>query len=241
MSLPGKTNASGRKVCHSKWGRRRCLCYPSSPPSPQASAPDPSTPANSSKPAKFRWNCRFESLAYLTHHRTPNQNYPLQAHPEPTRQVSFRAMLVSLHALPVWQMRQVLLGGRHGGKTHRGLLVRDLRIFQDHASGTFSGEVHLHDTKTDSRSRSVPLTDTMCRELLVLCKIKYRHNSMEKTRFHRRRRTLFGTPARTRTRIYGLGGRRSIPLSYRGQSTRISYAPYKAWFSTRYGPRTTAQ
>ena len=68
--------------------------------------------------------------------------------------------------------RGVLFAGRHGGKEHRGLRVRDLRIYQDHASGTFLGEVHLVDAKTEHRSRSVPLTDGLCRELLALCKAK---------------------------------------------------------------------
>jgi len=81
------------------------------------------------------------------------------------------ALIIRL-ALQTSADRGVLLGGRHDGKTHRGLLMRDLRIFQDHETGTFSGEVHLHDTKTESRSRSVPLTDAMCRELLALCKMK---------------------------------------------------------------------
>lgn len=68
--------------------------------------------------------------------------------------------------------RGVLLAGGHGSRRHRGLLVRDLRIYQDHQSGAFSGEVHLLDRKTGHRSRSVPLTDALCRELLALCKAK---------------------------------------------------------------------
>lgn len=80
--------------------------------------------------------------------------------------------LVIRLALQTSADRGVLLKGRHGGKDHRGLLVRDLRIYQDHASGTFSGEVHLLDGKTERRSRSVPLTDGLCRELLALCKAK---------------------------------------------------------------------
>ena len=81
------------------------------------------------------------------------------------------ALIIRL-ALQTSADRGVLLGGRHDGKRHRGLLVRDLRIWQDHQAGTFSGEVHLRDTKTESRSRSVPLTEAMCRELLALCKMK---------------------------------------------------------------------
>ncbi len=55
--------------------------------------------------------------------------YPVQAHPEPTRQVSFRAMHVSPHAFPVRQMRQqpeldeesqeVLKGVRQSAKRRR--------------------------------------------------------------------------------------------------------------------------
>ena len=68
--------------------------------------------------------------------------------------------------------RGVLLSEEHEGKAHRGLLVRDLRIWQDHATGTFTGEVFLQDSKTDHRSRSVPITDNLCRELLPLVKMK---------------------------------------------------------------------
>ena len=68
--------------------------------------------------------------------------------------------------------RGVLRAGGHGSQRHRGLLVRDLRIFQDHARGAFTGAVHLVDSKTERRSRSVLLTDSLCRELLALCKAK---------------------------------------------------------------------
>ncbi len=81
------------------------------------------------------------------------------------------AVVVRL-ALQTSADRGVLLSGRHGGKEHRGLRVRDLRIWQDHESGTYTGEVHLRDSKTEGRSRSVPLTDGLCRELLALSKGK---------------------------------------------------------------------
>ena len=68
--------------------------------------------------------------------------------------------------------RGVLLSGEHEDKTHRGLLVRDLRIWQDNETGAFTGEVFLQDSKTDHRSRSVPITDSLCRELLPLVKMK---------------------------------------------------------------------
>ncbi len=68
--------------------------------------------------------------------------------------------------------RGVLLSGTHEGKTHRGLLVRDLRIWQDNETGAFTGEVFLQDSKTDHHSSSVPITDTLCREPLPLVTMK---------------------------------------------------------------------
>lgn len=68
--------------------------------------------------------------------------------------------------------RGVLLAGRSLAKETRGLLIRDVTIFKDNKQGTYSGEVFLQDTKTNNRSRSVPLTDSLCRELLVLCNNK---------------------------------------------------------------------
>ena len=70
----------------------------------------------------------------------------------------------------------MLLAGSSGGQKRRGLLVRDLHIYQDNAAagrtGAFSGEVYLVDSKMAHRNRSVPLTDGLCRELLTLCKTK---------------------------------------------------------------------
>ena len=66
--------------------------------------------------------------------------------------------------------RGVLLSGKHTHKTFRGLLVRDLRVYQE--GETYSGEVFLPDTKAKDRTRTVPLTDGLCRELLVLAKGK---------------------------------------------------------------------
>ncbi|MEZ4699266.1 MAG: site-specific integrase [Rhodothermales bacterium] len=68
--------------------------------------------------------------------------------------------------------RGVLLAGQNMGQQLRGLRVRDLTIYLDSQSGEYSGEVFLHDTKAKNRSRSVPLTDSLCRELLVCCKGK---------------------------------------------------------------------
>lgn len=65
--------------------------------------------------------------------------------------------------------RGVLLAGKSANKVNRGLLVRDVTVFKDNKSGSYSGEVFLQDTKTANRSRSVPLTDSLCREMMVLC------------------------------------------------------------------------
>ena len=65
--------------------------------------------------------------------------------------------------------RGVLLSGKNMNKKLRGLLVRDVSIYKDNQSGAYKGELFLHDTKTTARSRSVPITDSLCRELLVLC------------------------------------------------------------------------
>ena len=65
--------------------------------------------------------------------------------------------------------RGVLLSGRaHHGRQCRGLLKQDIQIWQENESGAFTGEVFLFDTKTETRSRTVPITDLMCRELLAL-------------------------------------------------------------------------
>lgn len=68
--------------------------------------------------------------------------------------------------------RGVLLAGKSATKETRGLLVRDVTVFKDNKSNLYSGEVFLQDTKTVNRSRSVPLTDSLCREMLLLCKNK---------------------------------------------------------------------
>lgn len=68
--------------------------------------------------------------------------------------------------------RGVLLSGTRRGEKVRGLLVRDLRIYHDEEEDQYTGTVFLHDQKTEERSRSVPLTDSLCRELLVVTKGK---------------------------------------------------------------------
>lgn len=68
--------------------------------------------------------------------------------------------------------RGVLLAGTRSDGEARGLRVRDLRIYHNEEEERYSGEVFLHDQKTRERSRAVPLTDSLCRELLVLAKGK---------------------------------------------------------------------
>lgn len=68
--------------------------------------------------------------------------------------------------------RGVLLSGTRQDEEVRGLLVRDLRIYHDEEEDRYSGKVFLHDQKTEERSRAVPLTDSLCRELLVVTKGK---------------------------------------------------------------------
>lgn len=65
--------------------------------------------------------------------------------------------------------RGVLLAGKSAIKETRGLLVRDVKVYLNKERGEYSGEVYLVDTKAANRSRSVPLTDYLCREMLVLC------------------------------------------------------------------------
>ncbi|MFW5972830.1 MAG: site-specific integrase [Bacteroidota bacterium] len=55
--------------------------------------------------------------------------------------------------------RGVLLAGPADGKMSRGLLKRDLKLEKD------GGVVYLQDSKTDSRSRSVPLSPTLAEAL----------------------------------------------------------------------------
>ena len=68
--------------------------------------------------------------------------------------------------------RGVLLAGKNADGRKRGLRVRDVRVYRDNETGLYSGEVYLPDTKTKDRTRTVPLTDGLCRELLVLARAK---------------------------------------------------------------------
>lgn len=64
--------------------------------------------------------------------------------------------------------RGVLLAGQRKGRDVRGLLRRDLRIYHDEEEDRYSGQVFLHDQKSKERSRAVPLTDSLCRELIAI-------------------------------------------------------------------------
>ncbi|GIV57749.1 MAG: hypothetical protein KatS3mg042_0662 [Rhodothermaceae bacterium] len=75
--------------------------------------------------------------------------------------------LVIRLALQTSADRGTLLAGRHGRKHHRGLLVSDLRIYQE--GDRYTGEVTIHDTKTAHRTRTMPLTDHLCRLMLAQC------------------------------------------------------------------------
>jgi integrase len=66
--------------------------------------------------------------------------------------------------------RGVLLSGPRADGDGAGLLVRQVRIFED--GGVYSGEVELADTKTTARPRTVPFSDLLARELLVLARGK---------------------------------------------------------------------
>jgi len=72
--------------------------------------------------------------------------------------------------------RGVLLAGKatnsNKAKNHRGLLCSDIKIFHDAETGRYEGTVTLFDGKNDSRDRTVPITDFLCRELMVLGKDK---------------------------------------------------------------------
>ncbi len=81
------------------------------------------------------------------------------------------AVIIRL-ALQTSADRGVLLAGDRSDGTARGLRVRDVRIYHNDEKDTYSGQLYLHDQKTEERSRSVPLTDYLARELLILAKGK---------------------------------------------------------------------
>ena len=90
--------------------------------------------------------------------------------PRPRRNGELRVVLRM--ALLTSADRGVLLAGRHSARASRGLRVRDVQIFPYNETGAYSGEVYLHDEKTDKCSRTVPLPNVLCRELVVLCRQK---------------------------------------------------------------------
>lgn len=63
--------------------------------------------------------------------------------------------------------RGVVFAGRTAAGEARGFRVCDARIFQEEG-GEIVGEVFLPDPKTKDRPLTVPMTDALCRELLVL-------------------------------------------------------------------------
>lgn len=85
--------------------------------------------------------------------------------------LGFRELGVIIRmALATSADRSVLLAGpAHNsgqtGRTYRGLLLKDIQIFKG-IDERMRGIVYLEDHKTDTRSRSVPITDEMCRLLL---------------------------------------------------------------------------
>ena len=80
--------------------------------------------------------------------------------------------------------RGVLLAGKNADKELRGLLVRDLEIYKDETSNRYSGEIFLSDSKTTARSRTVPLTDSLCRALAVQCIHKSPDDTVFEMRYH---------------------------------------------------------
>lgn len=65
--------------------------------------------------------------------------------------------------------RGVLLAGNKPVGYSRGLLVRDVQVFYDTTEDRYSGTIYLHDTKTETRSRTLPITDLLCRQLIRCC------------------------------------------------------------------------
>jgi hypothetical protein len=60
-----------------------------------------------------------------------------------------------------------------------------VRIYCDE-NGTYQGEVFLADKKTAARARSIPLTDSLCRELLVLNNRKVPNDPVFSRRYQQR-------------------------------------------------------
>lgn len=66
--------------------------------------------------------------------------------------------------------RGVLLAGTRSDGPERGLLVRDVRVWEE--DGAYHGEVYLPDRKTEDRSRTIPFGDRLAREVLLLAQGK---------------------------------------------------------------------
>ena len=81
--------------------------------------------------------------------------------------------VIIMVALQTSADRGVMLSGPGShGRYYRGILSRDVEIFRDNETGRYSGHVYLNDGKTQDRSRTIPITDRLCRELLVCLKGK---------------------------------------------------------------------
>ena len=64
--------------------------------------------------------------------------------------------------------RGTLLKGRKVDGKSKGLRKSDIKIWSE-PDGSYSGTIYIEDTKSAKRSRTVPITDSLCRELLYLC------------------------------------------------------------------------
>ena len=85
--------------------------------------------------------------------------------------------VITRMALQTGADRGVLVAGRRAvGTEAPGLRVGQIRIYMETTpsgeANRYSGEVYFNDRKSRSRRRTVPITDTLCRELLALCRNK---------------------------------------------------------------------
>lgn len=91
---------------------------------------------------------------------------------ERTGNPGYRELLVAVRLmLRTSADRGVLFAGKTAAGEARGLRVRDVRVYQEER-GELVGEVYLPDPKAKDRRRTVPMTDGLCRELLVLAEGK---------------------------------------------------------------------
>ena len=82
------------------------------------------------------------------------------------------AVVVQMALLTSADRGVLLAGPAHHGRVCRGLLKKDIEVYLSHETGIYTGTAFLHDTKAKARTRTVPLTDRLCRELLVLAEGK---------------------------------------------------------------------